>query len=204
MHCVYVDTDTSIPLDSAAFRRIIEFYIFNCPARTHNPPSKKLPPGIRYDQDHYKFTDVSWRGKNFKERGLDGAKLNSLRAAMFRVCASGDLFYKYCTGENDEVELELLPESTRANSVSEFILKKSGYISQTEGIFYAIRNSFAHGSFEVCKVIPEGKKRAITMYKLENINKGKTKAIIRLREKTLLNWIDLVNMPIEEIKRAGK
>lgn len=150
------------------------------------------------------FWRVSVRGKNFEDRGIVKAKLNSLRAAMFRTCDSGNLYYQYCPGQNDEVKLDLLPEKIQDDLTSEFVLKKVGSTSQTEGIFYAIRNSFAHGSFEVCKVIPDGKKRAVTMYKLENINKGKTKAIIQLREKTLLNWIELVNMPIEEIKRAGK
>lgn len=204
MPCIFVNTETPIPLTSKAFLSIIDFYLFNCPARTHNEPNMKLTPDVRYDEAHYVFRNVCWRGKNFKDRGLDGGKLNSLRAAMMRMADSGKIEYQYYSADEDIVSLECISDSCKCDPTSEFIIRKGSNISQTEGIFYAIRNSFAHGSFEVCKVVSDGKKRAITMYKLENIKKGKTKAIIQLREKTLLNWIELVNMPIEEIKRAGK
>lgn len=77
-----------IPLSSKNFQRIIRFYLFESPVRTFERKTKTVP-GSTPEQPHpkydYTFKKVSKRGITFADRGLDGAKLNSLRAAMQRV-----------------------------------------------------------------------------------------------------------------------
>ena len=77
-----------IPLSSKNYQRIIQFYLFECPVRTYEK-TKKDEPGRTEEQPHpkynYDFKKVSKRGITFADRGLGGAKLNSLCAAMMRV-----------------------------------------------------------------------------------------------------------------------
>ena len=176
-----------IPLTDKNFQRILRFYLFETPVRTFCR-KKKDDPGATSDQPHpkfnYEFRKVSKRGITFSERGLDGPKLNSLRAAMVRM-----------TG----VELHAVDDDVEKNSEemdAEYIIIKrnENNVSITEGYFYCIRNAFAHGDFDV-----EG-----NVYTLKNEAGGKVKGMARLKEDSLLAWIDLVSMDIEEIKRAGK
>lgn len=56
-----------------------------------------------------------------------------------------------------------------------------------------IRNAFAHGSFEVIGKI----------YYFECYNKEDLRAIIRLKEKTLLSWIELIHIDISKLKKTA-
>lgn len=181
--------DSEIPLNSRNFQRVIHFYLFECPVRTFNR-KKKSKEGIiesevqTHPKYNYHFSRVSNRGVTFANRGLDGAKLNSFRAAMKRVA---------------ETDIILLPvsEIPTIDTKQEylFILKNPENVSVTEGYFYCIRNALAHGSFDVT----DSKD-----YIFVNDDKGKLKGMGRVKEKTLLSWIDLFNMDIEDIKKAGK
>ena len=51
-------------------------------------------------------------------------------------------------------------------------------------IYYGIRNAFAHASFSVVKQQSE------MVYYLQSAKEGVTKSAMRLRERTLLKWID--------------
>jgi hypothetical protein len=72
-------------------------------------------------------------------------------------------------------------------------LRNSDRISVTEGIFYCIRNAFAHGDFNVVG----------NMYYFKNEHNNKIKGLARISERNLLMWIELVNMNIDDIKKAG-
>ena len=71
-----------IPLNNKNFQKIIKFYLFECPVRTVARIDKKQPNG---GKRHREYKKVSKMGKTFKERGLDGPNLNTLRAAMKKV-----------------------------------------------------------------------------------------------------------------------
>ena len=58
-------------------------------------------------------------------------------------------------------------------------------MSKTSAIFYYIRNALAHGSFGT--TLSSGKRT----YYFESAKNDIVKARIRLREETLLSWIDL-------------
>lgn len=178
-----------IPLSSKNFQRIIQFYLFETPVRTYNKKIKDVQ-GATIDQPHpkynYEFKKVSKRGITFVDRNLDGAKLNTLRAAMIRV--TGVKLMAVEDGVTETVN-EIDP------SAEYIVIKKNdNNVSITEGYFYCIRNAFAHGDFDI-----DGK-----VYTLRNEAGGKVKGVARLKESSLLAWIDLVSMDIENIKRAGK
>ena len=184
----------AIPLSRKNFQTIIQFYLFESPVRTYTRKTKQVfgattaQPHPEYD---YYFKKVSKRGITFADRGIDGSKLNSLRAAMKRVTGVELL----AVNTNEEV----IEKVNAFKKSAEFIVIKRGAenkygVSVTEGYFYCIRNAFAHGDFEV-----EGK-----IYTLRNEDRGKVKGLARLKESSLLTWIDLVNMDIESIKLAGK
>ena len=170
---------SNIPYENKNFLKIIDFYLFNCPARhtqkTNDPSGEK-----KYN---FTFSKVSARGKTFAERGVVGGGLRTLRAAMKRASYQGELF-DLTLDKSEDIE----QYSGRSGEIC--LTVKNSQMSQTDAIYYAIRNAFAHGSFSVDNGI----------YTLENINKGKVKGRIRLKEQTLLNWIDLCSMSTDEIK----
>lgn len=179
-----------IPLSNKNFQKIILFYLFECPVRTYER-KKKEERSRSADQPHpkynYNFKKVCKRGITFADRGLDGANLNSLRAAMQRVTGVKLLAVDTVedvikTAEETDGEYIIIKKNTENN------------ISVTEGYFYCIRNAFAHGDFDV-----NGK-----TYEFRNETGEKVKGLARLKESSLLRWIELVNMDIEEIKKAGK
>ena len=59
-------------------------------------------------------------------------------------------------------------------------------LNKTEGLFYFIRNAFAHGGFATSSF--KGEK----YYVLENRQGSKLKGRAVIREATLLNWIKIV------------
>jgi len=71
-------------------------------------------------------------------------------------------------------------------------------MSDAEAIYYYIRNAFAHGSFEVAE--QAGRR----IYLIESSKDGIIKARMRLREETLLHYIELANMTPAEIKALQK
>ena len=145
------------------------------------------PEGQPHPKYNYHFKRVSCRGQSFEDRGITGATLNSFRAAMKRV-ADTDIILKAVTDMSDLVSYE--PDSEYL-----IIRKNENNVSNTEGLFYCIRNAFAHGSFD----ITESK-----VYVFENWKNGNLNGTAKIREKTLLSWIDLFFLDIEEIKKAGK
>ena len=165
----FLTASAQIPYSNKNFIKILDFYLFNCPVRHYGKINN--PTGNpRYINT---FPKVSVRGKTFAERGIEGQKLRTLRSAMRR--ATNDKIYdKTFTNEND-----ILVESLRKGEIC--LTLKNENISQVDAIFYAIRNSLAHGSFCVDE----------NYYYFESRNKGKLKARIRLKESTLLEWINL-------------
>ena len=70
-----------MPYKNKNFIKIIDFYLFNCPAR-HTYKLKDLTGKNEYN---FSCSKVSARGKTFAERGIEGGALRALRAAMKRT-----------------------------------------------------------------------------------------------------------------------
>ena len=115
-----------IPLNNKNFQKIIKFYLFECPVRTVARIDKKQPNG---GKRHREYKKVSKMGKTFKERGLDGPNLNTLRAAMKKVTKDLALVaIKDFIAESD------IP----CNNEYVVIRKNDESVSITEGYFYCI------------------------------------------------------------------
>ena len=78
------------------------------------------------------------------------------------------------------------------------VFKENTAIGKTKSVFYMIRNGFAHGSFSV-ETADVGR-----IYYFESEKDGEIKGQLRLREETLLAWINLVDTPVNELKRKTK
>lgn len=124
---------------------------------------------------------VSVRGITFKKRKLNGKALNSLIAAMRR---------------SSDISINTVKDTPAApDGKNEYlIVRERSDMSIVNAYFYAIRNAFAHGSFSFEK----------GGYLLENWNKGQLKAVGRIKEKTLLEWIKLCDMSVSDLKEYRK
>ncbi|WP_026665680.1 hypothetical protein [Butyrivibrio sp. FC2001] len=172
-----------IPITDGNFQKIICFYLFECPARSIRTENKKANETKTPDQPHptkrIYYGRISRMGKTLAERGIEGGALNTLRAAMLRSAGK---------------EFELLTGNDVASSSKKEYISLSRKDFITEGIFAFIRNAFAHGEFNVSN----------GWYFLENHSNGKLKGKAVLRETTLLNWIEIVDMPLDKIKKIGR
>ena len=165
-----------IPIENLNFQKIIKFYLFECPVETKQKVNV-INNGKKTQRTLYR--KVSHRGKSFKERKLKRGDFISLKAAMIR--SSYGLI------------LSASNEEPKSPNVDEYIVikKNEDHVNIIEGYFYCLRNGFAHGSFDV-----NG-----NYYIFENSYEGKLKGIARLKENTLLEWIDLCSMSPTQLKK---
>ncbi len=178
-----------IPFDNINFQTILRFYLFECPVTTESVKKKKKI------KKH-----VSARGIPLERQGWSGNALNTLLAAMKRNASSN---LKYMVVEpSSSVGIIVRNEeaiSTQSDPNFELIaFKENSTLGKTKSIFYMIRNAFAHGSFSVV-----GTSNG-TIYYFQSEKDGEIKSQIRLKEKTLLAWIKLVNTPVSDLKKERK
>lgn len=127
----------------------------------------------------YNGKKVSVRGRTFKDRKLDKTGLNSLIAAM-RRCSNISI--------NTVKQTPSVP-----SGVQEYlVVKERNDMSIVNAYYYSIRNALAHGSFQF-------ENGYLT---LENKHNGGLKAVGRIKESTLLRWIELCDMRISDLKTA--
>lgn len=148
------------------FLKIIDFYLFCCPVEKNNK-------------------SVSVRGKTFRQRDIQKDKFSSLLKDMKKSL-------EYCEFLDPQQNVEQYVTNiikTKNYKNKEFqivVLHRNKKLSQAATIFDGIRNAFAHGAFSVKEVKKE------KIYYLENCYKETIKAQFRIKESTLLSWIDLV------------
>ena len=178
-----------IPLDNENFQTILRFYLFECPVTTESKvKGKKVKKHI------------SARGVALERQGWSGKTLNTLLSAMKRKASSG-LKYIIVEASNDVQSIVKSEESTSNQSDLEFemvIFKENTVMGKTKSIFYMIRNALAHGSFSVVET------DSGCVYYFQSDKDGDVKGQLRLKEKTLLAWIKLVQTPVSELRRKGK
>ena len=167
-----------IPFGNANFEKILCFYLFHCPCET-----VKNSKGTRI------YKKVSKRAKTLRDQGWVKGQLRTLLSSM-KHTSSGHLEYHlYNTGEKLEVKMNNLSQTVSlSDSHYEMVIMiKRTDMSNTSAIFYYLRNAFAHGSFSI---VEDNKKN---VYYFESSKDDSIKALIRLREETLLKWIDDFN-----------
>ena len=154
------------------FLKIIDFYLFKCPVQFHTD------------------IKVSARGETFESRGITEWRLTSLlREVKSTFAKETFIAVKSSSPISVEQYIDSMQQKTSFNDAHfEFVVfNVDTKLKQTKSLFYAIRNAFAHGSFSVCNI---GNSKKV--YYLENKKKGLIKARMRLKEETLINWINLV------------
>jgi hypothetical protein len=170
----------AFPSNNPNFIRIIDFYLFNCPVQT-----------VKYVKKEKKkeYHRVSARAQTFEETVWTKGNLNTLLTEMKRN--------KTYIPLKDTDNVEEQRKSVDGNS--EFIVfKENSELKKLKSIFYAIRNAFAHGSFSIVN------NNQNTIYYLESAKDEKIKSQIKLKESTLLDWIDLFNSTPDEIREKNR
>ena len=139
------------------FKKIITFYLFECPVE-----------------------NVSARGYEFGDLGWTNYYLRKFNSMMKDVATIEDKNWRLCNIKDIDDNLKSIDKS------KEYIVCNNGN-GKTKSIFYAIRNAFAHGSFEI------NYNNKVIFYHLKNIDNSTLKADIYLKEETLILWISLFN-----------
>lgn len=144
------------------FMKIVSFYLFSCPV-----------------------SDVSYRGKCFKEYGFDGQKAFAFLKSELLKNASSSLKgnYKPCKKEELNDHFQTASTISPPNEYCIFLANEERRVM--DSLFKSIRNAFAHGSFNVKSY------NGVRIYFLMNYKDYK-KAQIVLQESTLLAWIKIV------------
>lgn len=162
----FINYYISIP-KSNNFNTIVDFYLLRTPAKRTSFKTGQDGKKI------YQYSKVSHRGKTFRDIGIIGNDLIKFRKKMQTTSYDKKLTFEF---------VETFIDFSEKDGEFSVILKNSN-MSQTDSIFYCIRNALAHGSFSVEN----------QWYKFENENKGKLKGKMKLHETTLLKWIELFN-----------
>ena len=177
---------TSVPIENPNFLKILQFYLIDCPV--------SIPSG-KDSNGRSKKRHISKRGETFEQKGWTGKNLT----ALWNVMKKG----KYCVNmkkENKSVEDKVEDIIHTSNQKDEYFELICFYetIGVTRSVFYAIRNALAHGSFSVYN--NNGK----PVYYFQSEKDGKIRSQIRLKETTLLRWIELFNMSVSEVRALNQ
>lgn len=139
---------------------------------------------------------ISQTAETFERKNWTNKNLTTLISEMKKsISPSKDNFIYIANGE---IEDEYKRHDFTNNNYEFIIYKKSGELSQTESIFYHIRNAIAHGSFSIVNS-DKG-----NIYYFQSKRYSEIKSRIRLKEETLLLWIDLFNSSASEIREKNK
>lgn len=149
-----------VPINENNFRKIISFYLLESPV-----------------------DETSYRGNTFYEKGWRGAKFATLKKKLLKTSETS-LVDNYYPSKKDELSSNFKKCEKLSSEYCVFLKHEERAVIPS--LFSAIRNSFAHGSFDVRNY--KGQK----VYFFANYDKY-LKAKIVLHEKTLLNWIKEFN-----------
>lgn len=173
----------SIPVKDSNFQKILNFYLFNCPVVYTQKRNKKVIKKA-----------VSERAKTFIDQGWEGYAIPTLLSEM-KNCAY-NLNYKPLK-KNVLIDNSFLQKEEIQAGEMIFFLERED-MGDMYAIYYGIRNAFAHGSFSVVKQQSE------MVYYLQSAKEGVTKSAMRLRERTLLKWIELFYSTTDDLAKIKK
>lgn len=126
---------------------------------------------------------TSEKGTSFKKLGWSKSGFNTLHAKVRKNSGFPDKNWISVPTKEIVSELEKLARHKTYDCSFEFAVHtvKDG-LNKTEGLFYFIRNAFAHGGFRTSEYDGE------TFYAFENRNGGCLKGRAVIKESTLLAW----------------
>ncbi len=185
----------SIPLDNSNFMKIVNGLVFECPSSIMKKTKNKetFPDGKKY---RYCYIPVSARKVSFRERDIESYLLTVILNQIKKPFQKNKAYYNLDNTDDVEANTKrIIEDSTLGDELFELmIFQKRSDMSDCEAIFYYIRNSFAHGSFEIVR------KNNTYTYILESSKDGMIKAQMRLKEETLLKYIELKEQSRKKIE----
>ena len=184
------NSKTKIPINNQGFIEIFSFFVFECPSCIKSGGGKS--PAC--------YTKVSARASSFRSRGVVKSLLSTVIAEIRRPIAKYGGYAALHASESVEDRVKSICSSTNMKD-PEFdliVFRKRTDMSDAEAVYYYIRNAFAHGAFDVRN------NRKSVVYHLESRNKNIVYAQMRLREKTLIRYIDLAKLKPEDIRRIQR
>ena len=170
-------------------------FIFLCPSST----IKKEKVGINNKgKPAYKktYVPVSARNCSFKERGITGSLLLTILAQIRKPLIKNGTYEALdnIMSVEQTVQAILSNEALKDPNFDIIVFHKRSDMPETEAIFYYIRNAFAHGSFQVIT------SDFGNVYLLESKKNNKITAQMRIKEKTLKRYIQLLEKTPSQIK----
>lgn len=174
-------------------------FIFLCPSST----IKKEKDGINSKgKPAYKktYVPVSARNCSFKERGITGSLLLTILAQIRYPLIKNGTYEALENSKSVEqtVQSILSNKALKDPNFDIVVFHKRSDMPETEAFFYYIRNAFAHGSFQV-KSSDLG-----NVYLLESKKNNKITAQMRIKEKTLKCYLQLLEKTPSQIKNIRK
>lgn len=169
-------------------------YVLKCPCSIENREKNGLGPNgkTRYKRS---YSPVSAQNCSFKQRNITGHLLSTLLSQIRRPMLTMGTYAKIKTSESVEDTVRgLLRDASVGDPECDLVVfHERSDMPETEALFYYIRNSFAHGSFEA-RQTPGGR-----VFYLESARNGTIKARMRLKESTLERLASLKNLSADEI-----
>jgi hypothetical protein len=190
---------SAIPYRNLEFQSFINAFIFECPVcirkkvKVENMSNKK-------SKSETKYQPVSARDCSFKNRGITGNLLTTILARIRKPLVINNAYAVIEPTGNIEVKVQSIIETTDLSDINFelMVYKTRSEMPDTEAIFYYIRNSFAHGSFEIINQDGEN------IYLLESSKDKDIKAQMRLKATTLNYYVELANLSNREISSLQK
>ena len=185
-----------------AFWNLVSGFVINCPS------CRKKSISYGTDEKGKKkhktvYEPVSVRNSTFRSRGVSDHLLTTLLLQIKKPLEKNNTYSPLeCAASVDATVKNILETSSLSDHYYDLIVfHRRSEMSDIEAIFYYIRNSFAHGSFEVIEATPE------RVYKFES-SKGDTLAAqMRLKESTLIRYLELslyTASQVKELQKTGK
>lgn len=164
----YRNFDKPLSIGSSNFRKILSFYLFECPT-----------------------PNTSARTRTFNELGWNKSKQFAQLKKKMLDASLGNLRQNYYPCKKDELA-EKFETVRTVKPVNEYcVFLKFDEKNVMQSLYSAIRNAFAHGSFSIQSF------NGIKVYFFANFD-GYLKAEIVLREDTLLKWIEIIKKGYQE------
>lgn len=187
--------NSRIPHNDESFGELIRGFVIECPVCRE----KKIKDGKTADgKTKYIVTKnpISARDSTFRSRNVSGNLLTTLMAQIRRPLAAKSSYALIKNKESVENKVnEIIEHSNQKDEDFEVVVFQNRTdMSDVEAFYYSIRNAFAHGSFEIIQ------SRSGRVYKLESSRDGEIKAQMRLKESSLLKYVDYSKYDVKKIK----
>ena len=147
--------------------------------------------GSKKGEDVYK--PVSARACSFRDRGITSGLLVTINNQIKKKVGEGYYTIDFSEELTVEDKVAKIEEEKKNKNVELIVFKRRANISDTEAVYYGIRNAIAHGSFEIKG---QGNKQ---YYLFESSKNNAVNSRIRLSAKTMNAILSFSRMSKDEI-----